>query len=135
MQKQQQDLSGEWKIRLDSDQSGLKKGYYQNLWREEESGIILLPGILQAQGYGNLIDKNTPWVSSLYDPMWYLREEYQEGQKEENNVPFLSQPPRHYLGWAWYQREVEILEDGQYQLFLECTRWKTTVWIDRKSVV
>ncbi len=130
MQKQQQDLSGEWKIRLDSDQSGLKKGYYQNLWREEESGIILLPGILQAQGYGNLIDKNTPWVSSLYDPMWYLREEYQEGQKEENNVPFLSQPPRHYLGWAWYQREVEILEDGQYQLFLECTRWKTTVWID-----
>jgi len=133
----QQDLDGIWKLRLDRDRIGIEKGYYKIIWEEIEEedakanyGTIRLPGILQAQGYGDKISQNTPWISGLHDNMWYLREEYKGAQEGEVNVPFLSQPPRHYLGWAWYQREVLLPKEGQYQLFLECTRWKTTVWVD-----
>lgn len=134
MQKQKkQDLSGKWNIYLDRRKDGFQKGLDKILWNEEQGkdgGMLVLPGILQAQGYGDEISYNTPWVSGLHDNMWYLREEYKGAQEGEVNIPFLSQPPKHYLGWAWYQKEVIITEEGQYQLFLECTRWKTTVWID-----
>ena len=134
MQKQnQQDLSGLWKIRLDPKKKGILQNYQKERWQqkqESDQGTLILPGILQAQGYGDPIGLDTPWVSSLHDSMWYLREEYQGAQENEVNVPFLSQPPRHYLGWAWYQREIELSEEGQYQLYLECTHWKTTVWVD-----
>ena len=44
------DMSGKWNISLQEDTG-------------ERSGDILLPGILQAQGYGNEISIHTPWVS------------------------------------------------------------------------
>ena len=41
---------------------------------------------------------------SLYDKDWHLREDYKAHTAPGNvKVPFLSQPPRHYLGAAWYQ--------------------------------
>ena len=70
---------------------------------------IRLPGILQSQNYGDVISTRTPWVLSLYDRFWYLREDYKEYiEPGKVKVPFLSQPPRHYLGAAWYQREIQI---------------------------
>jgi hypothetical protein len=93
-------------------------------------GTVQLPGILQSQGYGFPITKDTPWMSSLHDPLWYQREEYQYAQEEEMNVPFLAQPPLHYIGRAWYEKEVELSEKGQYFLFLECTKWRSYIWID-----
>ena len=68
-----------------------------------------MPGILQAQGYGDEISTGTPWVHGLHDHYWYLRDDYQAYAKPGNiRVPFLSQPLRHYLGAAWYQRDIEI---------------------------
>ena len=56
-----------------------------------------------------VISTRTPWVLSLYDRFWYLREDYKEyTEPGKVKVPFLSQPPRHYLGAAWYQREIQI---------------------------
>jgi len=73
----------------------------------------------------------------LFDRYWYLRKEYQAyGQSEDVKVPFLCQPPRHYLGAAWYQRDITIPEnwtDRRIILLLERTRWETTVWIDDKK--
>ena len=48
-------------------------------------------------------------------------------------MPFLSQPPRHYTGKAWYQKTIFVPEksDGFVgRLTLENTKWKTTLWID-----
>lgn len=118
-------LSGEWNVRLDP--ACVTGG--------ETSGKLLIPGILQAQGFGNPITRDTPWISGLHDPFWYEREEYRFGQEEGCNVPFLAQPPRHFVGQAWYEREITIpevaAEEGE-ELFLliELTRWKSTVWID-----
>jgi hypothetical protein len=55
-----------------------------------------------------------------------------------NNSAFdLSQPLRHYLGVAWYQRDVDVpaaWQDKRVYLFLERPRWETTVWVDDKKI-
>lgn len=103
-----------------------------NLKTDSQEGLIRLPGCLQAQGYGNPVGTETPWISGLHDPFWHEREEYQYGQEQGVSVPFLAQPPRHYLGEAWYERTVSIPESMEEELWLviELTRWKSSVWID-----
>ena len=123
-------LAGKWQFAIDRHDVGI-----QQKWFDKSLGdVIALPGILQSQGYGDEISKDTPWVLSLYDRNWYLRKEYKKYAREgSTKVPFLCQPPHHYLGRAWYQREINIPRnwDGdRVVLFLERTRWKTTVWLD-----
>jgi len=130
------DLSGIWNIQLDRE----NKGFLEHWEREHlrQGGEIELPGILQSEGYGDEIQSDTPWVSSLHDPYWYLREEYKYSQSstdfplEKCNVPFLSQPPRHYIGKAWYQKEIIVdAPDYKNMVFrIELTHWKTMVWLD-----
>jgi beta-galactosidase len=52
-------------------------------------------------------------------------------------APFLCQPPRHYLGAAWYQRDIEIPEawtNRRVVLFLERPHWESRVWLDDQLV-
>lgn len=113
-------------------------GADQQWYSRQLSDSIRLPGILQGQGFGNPVSKDTPWVLSLYDRNWHLRKDFKEyAEGDEVWVPFLSQPPRHYLGCAWYQRDIEIPADWKGRraaLVLERTRWETTVWIDDRKV-
>ena len=100
----QRDLSGFWRFALDRTDSGVnQKWFIANL-----PGLIRLPGILQAQSHGDEITTSTPWVLSLYDRYWFLREDYKQYTERNVKVPFLSQPPRHYVGVAWYQRDIDI---------------------------
>ena len=128
------DLKGQWRIELETNEG-------------MQSGVIQLPGILQGQGYGNPITNETPWISSLHDNFWYEQEEYKQAQEEECLIPFLAQPPRHFLGKAYYEREFIIEEnnrkDGserdrdvseEWFLRIELTRWRTTVWIDDRYI-
>lgn len=122
-------LAGEWRFALDRTDVGVREGWFQR----DLPDRIQLPGVLQAQGYGDQISTNTPWVLSLYDKQWFQRAEYQ-GHTEPGNVrvPFLAQPPRHYLGAAWYQREVDIPTNWlgrRVVLFLERTQWETRAWL------
>ena len=75
---------------------------------------------------------------SLYDRFWYLREDYKAyTTTREVKVPFLSQPPRHYLGAAWYQRDIEIPQrwlTRRVVLTLERPHWETTVWVDGQKI-
>ena len=60
-------------------------------------------------------------------------DELNASQPGKVEVPFLAQPPRHYLGAAWYQRDLEIpaaWSGRRTALFLERSHWETTVWID-----
>lgn len=123
------DLSGIWRFQEDLQGNGIDdKWFHYNL-----KDSINIPGIMQAQGYGEDISHDTCWMSSLHDQMWYMREEYKGAQEEGVKVPFLSQPQKYYMGMAWYQREIEIDEDDDgayFKLFIECVRWNTKVWID-----
>lgn len=128
------DLSGNWQFALDDADKGIGENWFdRNLTQN-----IKLPGILQSQNFGNEISKDTPWVLSLYDKNWFLREDYKEFAKAGNTkVPFLAQPLKHYLGAAWYNREIEIPADWNGKrivLFLERPRWSSTVWVDGAKV-
>ncbi len=127
-------LKGTWRFALDPGDAGIKGQWYNQALKNQ----ISLPGVLQSQGYGEPITTDTPWVLSLYDRDWYLRKEFKPFAEPGNvKVPFICQPPRHYLGAAWYQRTIDIPDDWHRRrigLFLERTRWETTVWIDDQKI-
>lgn len=127
-------LDGLWRFTLDPTDAGEKQ-----LWFNQRLPMpIKLPGTLQAQYFGRPIATDTPWVLSLYDRFWYLREDYKAfTQPGKVKVPFLSQPPRHYIGAAWYQRDIEIYQyqsNRRFVLTLERPHWETTVWLDGKKI-
>ena len=127
-------LDGEWRFQMDREDAGLAAKWFQR----DLTDKIRLPGILQAQGYGDLITKDTPWVLSLYDKNWSLRDDYKEfATGDDVKVPFLCQPQRHYLGTAWYQRDIEIPATAagmRGQLYLERSRWKSQAWLDDREI-
>src|ERR1044071_10422955 len=127
-------LEGTWRFALDRADAGVKEEWFGRSLPDR----IRLPGVLQSQGYGDEISTQTPWVLSLYDRFWYLREEYKAYTRPGAvKVPFLSQPPRHYVGVAWYQHDIEVPETWRGRrvvLFMERPRWESTVWINERRV-
>ena len=52
-------------------------------------------------------------------------------------VPFCLQPEKHYVGVAWYQRDIEV--PGRWQgkrllLRLERVHWESRVWLDGNAL-
>jgi beta-galactosidase len=123
-------ISGQWRFALDRSDAGVNERWFTR----DLADKIELPGALQSQGYGDEISIRTPWVLSLYDKLWYLREDYRACTNAGNvKVPFVCQPPRHYLGPAWYQRDIEIPADWANRrvvMFLERPHWESRVWLD-----
>ncbi len=127
-------LAGRWRFALDSMDVGVNEKWFN----KDLVNHINLPGVLQSQGFGGEISIDTPWVLSLYDRYWYLRDDYKAYTRPGNvKVPFLCQPPRHYLGGAWYQRDVDIpksWEGRRVVLTLERPHWETRIWLDDKWI-
>ncbi len=123
-------LAGTWRFALDRADAGVREQWFSRSLPDR----IKLPGVLQAQGFGDEISTNTPWVLTLCDRFWYLREDYKTyTQPGHVKVPFLCQPPRHNLGAAWYQRDIEIpptWAGRRVVLTLERPHWETRVWLD-----
>ena len=123
------DLSGQWDFSLDRDNIGTDEQWYCRKLPEK----IILAGSLQEQGYGDKPSADTQWTSRigvklLSDPRFteYIR-------SDDFKCPFWLTPDRHYVGKAWYQREVDIpghWRDKRIVLQLERPHWKTTVWVD-----
>ena len=132
-----QSLAGEWRFSLDREDSGVKESWFS---RElPDTARISLPGILQSQGYGDEITAETQFVAALpRDMAWYKLPQYAAYTKPGHvEVPYLSQPVRHYLGVAWYQREIAVplaWRGKRIGLTLERTRWQTTVYLDEKEI-
>ncbi|MES3025766.1 MAG: sugar-binding domain-containing protein [Pseudomonadota bacterium] len=128
------DLAGNWRFAIDRADEGVAQR-----WQDRAlDGRIKIPGILNAQGHGDEISAQTPWVLSLYDKDWHLRDDYKaHAMPGKVKVPFLSQPPRHYLGAAWYQRDIEVpraWRGKRVQLHLERPRWGSTLWVGQREV-
>ncbi|HEY1718085.1 MAG TPA: glycoside hydrolase [Verrucomicrobiae bacterium] len=128
-------LDGEWRFAFDRTDAGVNEKWFARDLPDK----IQLPGILQAQGYGDDITTNTPWVLTLGDAWWKIQPASLHdhfSQPGHVEVPFLSQPPKHYLGAAWYQRDIEIPTNWSgkhFTLFLERAHWQSTVWVDDKQ--
>ncbi|CAN5460344.1 beta-glucuronidase [soil metagenome] len=128
------DLSGQWRFALDPSNQGVTGNWFDQSLKDK----IALPGVLQSQGFGNDVSTKTPWVLSLYDHYWFDREDYKDYTKPGNTkVPFLSQPPKHYIGAAWYQRDIVIPANWSGKraaLYLERPHWESTIWLDDKKI-
>ena len=72
------------------------------------------------------------------DRSWFTAPEYEKYRQPGNiKVPFWLQPERHYVGAAWYQREVEIPPDWQGRrlvLTLERPHIETCAWLDGRAL-
>ena len=128
-------LAGEWRFAMDRDDVGVKDSWFSKPLTDK----IKLPGILQGQGYGDDISVDTPWVAALpRDMRWFDLPQYAPYTKPGHvKMPYLSQPPKHYLGVAWYQRDIEIPADWagrDVHLTLERAHWGATAWIDDRQI-
>jgi hypothetical protein len=59
--------------------------------------------------------------------------------RQANNIkiPFWLQPNKHYMGVAWYQKEIFLpnnWDSKTIQLHLERPHWETQVWIDETPI-
>lgn len=125
------DLSGEWKLQLTSPE----------VTQVPEAGfdqVVNLPGSLQEQGYGEDIGLQTEWTGQIVDRSWYDAPEYEPYRQPGNiKVPFWLNPEKHYVGVAWYQKQVTIpagWEARPVVLELERAHWTTTLYVDGKPM-
>lgn len=126
-------LAGRWSFALDRDDAGVKTRWFARTLPSTDR--IDLPGILQTQGYGDDITAETQFVAALpRDMAWYKLPQYAAyTQPRHVKVPYLSQPVKHYLGVAWYQREIEVpttWRGKRVTLTLERTRRHTSLFLD-----
>ena len=136
VERERLDLAGIWRFELDRDDAGLDERWFSRPLLAQ----IQLPGVLQSQGFGDEISDETPWVLGLGGAWWKLQAEELRNafsQPGRCEVPFLSQPPRHYLGAAWYQCSIQVPEEWhgrRVELFLERPRWESRLWVDDREV-
>lgn len=127
------DLSGRWAFALDPNDAGVAQ-----LWFDRPlAGSIDLPGSLQEQGYGAKPTAQTEWTSSIGTALLGDPRFAQYVQADDFMSPFWLTPERHYVGAAWYQRQVVVPADWagrRVVLSLERPHWQTTVWVDGHRV-
>jgi len=129
------DIAGQWRFRLDPEDKGIQNQWFSTTLPDR----IRLPGSLQEQGFGNDVTTDTNWLATGFGKgMWYDHPMYEPYRQPGNiRVPFVLQPEKHYVGPAWYQRDLDIPAEWngkRVTLHLERCHWHTTVWVDDKKV-
>lgn len=127
-------LSGDWRFKTDVSDKGIAQKWYA----QKLSETIKLPGSMVENNKGDDITVNSKWTGQIVDSTWFRDEKYAKYRKEGNvKMPFWLQPEKHYIGAAWYQKEVEIPTDwnGKHiKLKLERPHWETQIWVNGQYV-
>lgn len=127
-------LSGTWNFRIDSLDEGIDDQWFNQTFDE----TVTLPGSMVENGKGHDITVNSEWTGSIIDRSWFTEEKYARYREPGNvKIPFWLQPLKHYIGAAWYLKEVDIPADwnGKYvELVLERPHWETQVWVNGEKV-
>ncbi|MEL1240769.1 exo-beta-1,4-galactosidase [Flavobacterium flavipallidum] len=127
-------LKGDWQFQMDRNDEGIsQKWFNKNL-----SDKIHLPGSMAEFLKGDEITLKTKWTGSIYDSSFYFRPSLKKYREPGNiHIPFWLTPARHYVGAAWYQKEVTIPENWKGKrivLHLERAHIETRVWVNDKEV-
>ncbi len=124
------DLSGTWKYKLDEQNTGIEEQWYNQTF----INIIEMPASLRDHGIGHNPTLTTKWTGSIYDSSWFFNPAMQKYRiKDSLKFPFWLTPIKHYVGAAWYQKEIDIPENWNEKtilLLLERPHWQTQVWLD-----
>jgi len=132
--EQKIDLSGQWSFQIDS----LNRGIDEQWFNQKLSDMVKLPGSMAENDKGEDISVNTKWTGNIIDQSWFSEDKYERYRQKGNvKIPFWLQPVKHYIGAAWYQKEIEIpanWEGKHIILYLERPHWETQVWVDDRKV-
>ncbi|MFZ5518630.1 MAG: sugar-binding domain-containing protein [Candidatus Zhuqueibacterota bacterium] len=127
-------IFGEWKFQIDSLDTGIAEKWYNQRLTDR----VKLPGSMAENGKGNDVSVNTEWTGQIIDTSWYTDAKYERYRQPGNiKIPFWLQPRKHFVGIAWYQKEIEIPADWNnkaIELFLERCHWESQVWIDEQWI-
>jgi hypothetical protein len=131
---QQISLSGEWRFAMDRNDVGIKEMWFN----KKPADVIRLPGTMAENRKGDEVTLQTKWTGSIYDSSFFFRPSLAKYRQPGNiKIPFWLTPVKHYVGVAWYQKEVDIPADWNKKriiLFLERSHIQTRVWVDDKEV-
>jgi hypothetical protein len=127
-------LAGRWRFQIDRQDVGKDEAWFKSTLSDR----IKLPGAMAESGRGDEVTVNTTWTGGIVDKSWFTAPEFAKYREPGNvKVPFWLQPEKHYVGAAWYQRDVEIPKAWQSRrvvLALERPHWETQVWLDDRFV-
>lgn len=128
------DLAGDWKFKIDSLDAGISEQWFNDSFKE----TVILPGSMTENGKGDDVTTSTKWTGQVVDQSWYSDQKYAKYRQAENiKIPFWLQPIKHYIGPAWYQKEINVPENWngkQIELILERCHWETQVWVNDQKV-
>lgn len=126
-------LKGAWRFQLDPQDAGIAR----QLWRESLSERINLPGSIQEQGFGQPPTADTRWTSGIGAELLKKPKYAPFRQAGQFKTPFWLTPLRHYVGPAWFQRDLEIpaaWRGKRIVLWLERAHWQTSLWLDEQKI-
>jgi len=127
-------LAGTWRFQLDRADAGLQERWFDRVLPDR----VRLPGTLPAQGIGDDVSIDTKWTGGIVDRSFFTAPEFEKYRQPGNlKVPFWLQPEKHYVGVAWYQRDLEVpagWSGRRVVLTLELPHWETRVWVDGRLV-
>jgi hypothetical protein len=123
-------LAGRWSFKLDPNNVGQQEKWYG----KELADSIKLPGSTAQNGYGDDPSVDTKWTGQIVDKSWFTDDKYAKYRQPGSvKIPFWLTPLKHYVGPAWYQKQVDIPESWSGKrivLLLERCHWETKVWVD-----
>ncbi len=123
-------LAGEWNFRVDSMDLGLTQKWYTGSFDEQ----VNLPGSMAENGKGDEVTLGTEWIGNIVDSSYFNDEKYQKYRQADNiKIPFWLKPVKHYMGPAWYQKEIRIPDHWQGRrvvLHLERCHWESRVFVN-----
>ncbi|WP_417941056.1 sugar-binding domain-containing protein [Flavobacterium sp. RS13.1] len=127
-------LDGSWHFEIDRNDEGVTQKWYSR----KLSDVIKLPGSMAEFLKGDDITLKTKWTGSIYDSSFYFIPRLEKYRQPGNiHIPFWLTPAKHYVGAAWYQKEVNVPADWKGKrilLHLERAHIETRVWINDKEV-
>jgi len=123
-------LAGQWSFKLDPNDIGQQEKWYDIRLADS----IKLPGSTAENGYGDDPSVDTKWTGQIVDKSWFTEDKYEKYRQPGSiKIPFWLTPVKHYVGPAWYQKQVVVPESWNSKrivLMLERCHWETKVWVD-----
>src|SRR5215211_2399034 len=103
LHSQQISLAGQWRFAIDRDDKGIDEKWFSKKLAE----TITLPGSMAQRGKGDEVTLQTKWTGSIYDSSFFFRTSLARYRTKDNlKIPFWLTPAKHYVGRAWYQKDI-----------------------------
>lgn len=132
--QQRLDLSGAWEFECDRQDVGVAQQWFNRPLTDR----ITLPGSMPERLKGDDVSVHTVWTGSLYDSSYFFNPAMEKYRQDGAvKLPFFLTPDKHYVGVAWYRKEVTLPREWEGQrvvLFLERPHIETTVWVNQVQV-